>query len=231
MPGMDVLIADARESQGGGAGTLAQALREAILRGIYSGGQPLRQDELAAQFGTSKIPVREALRQLEAEGLVTFFPNRGAVVARLSPNEAEEIGEIRSALEAAALSRAVPRATTRDLRRAQNVLDEARDEPDPARWSVLNWEFHAVLYAPAGRPQLLKLIQQMHRRVDRYMRVTLAGAGHQAQSQREHRLLLQAVKRGDATTAEVILTEHIRTGTVRLIAYLKANMDTDTTMR
>ncbi len=155
--------AGAREAQSGAAGSLAQALREAILRGSYAGGQPLRQDELAAQFGTSKIPVREALRQLEAEGLVTFFPNRGAVVASLSPDEAEEIGEIRSALEAAA----------HDLHRAQDVLDEARDEPDPTRWSVLNWEFHAALYAPAGRPQLLKLIQQLHRRVDRYMRVTL----------------------------------------------------------
>ena len=227
MPGMEALIADVRESQSGAAGVLAQALREAILRGIYAGGQPLRQDELAAQFGTSKIPVREALRQLEAEGLVTFFSNRGAVVARLSPDEADEIGEIRSALEAVALRRAAPRATTRDLRRAQDVLDEARDEPDPARWSALNWEFHAALYAPAGRPQLLKLIQQMHHRVDRFMRVTLAGAGHQAQSQREHRLLLQAVRRGDTTAAEMILAEHIRTGTARLIEYLKANIEAE----
>lgn len=225
MPGVDAMIADAREAQGGAASVLAQALREAILRGSYLAGQPLRQDELAAQFGTSKIPVREALRQLEAEGLVVFYPNRGAAVARLSADEAEEIGEIRSALEAVALRRATPRATAGDLRRAQDVLDEARNEADPARWSLLNWEFHAALYAPAGRPQLLKLIQQLHRRVDRYMRVTLAGAGHQAQSQREHRLLLQAIRRGDTAAAETILAEHIQAGTARLIEYLKANSE------
>jgi DNA-binding GntR family transcriptional regulator len=224
-PDLDTLIAEAQETHRSTTDAVAQALREAILRGMYTAGQPLRQDELAARFGMSKIPVREALRKLEAEGLVAFYPNRGAVMTQLSPDEAEEIGEIRIALEGAALRRAVAHMTPRELRRAQDVLDESRDESDSARWSALNWEFHAALYAPANRPQLLKLIQQMHRRVDRYMRITLAGAGHQAQSLREHRLLLQAVKHGDAQAAETILVEHIRTGTARLTAYLKSVMN------
>jgi DNA-binding GntR family transcriptional regulator len=220
-PELETLIADARAAGLTSAEAAAHALREAILRGVLVGGQPLRQDDIAARFGVSKIPLREALRRLEAEGLVAFYPNRGAVVTTLSADEAEELGEIRTALETTALRRAIPRMTTDDLRRAQDILDEARHEPDAARWSALNREFHEALYAPAGRPQLLELIRRIHRRVDRYMYVTLTDAGHQAQSLREHKLLLQAARRGDAAAAEAVLVEHIAVGAERLIDYLR----------
>ena len=94
---------------------IADALREAIVRGIFQEGQSLRQDEIATQFGVSRIPVREALRQLEAEGLVTLHLNRGAMVSALSPAEAQEIFEIRSALEVKAIQLAIPKLTPSDL--------------------------------------------------------------------------------------------------------------------
>jgi len=214
-------MTDARVDGRSSADAATHALREAIVRGVLVGGQPLRQDELAARLQVSKIPVREALRRLEAEGLVAFYPNRGATVAPLSEAEAEELAEIRIVLETTALRRAAPRAAAADLRRAQDILDEARHEPDAARWSALNREFHEALYAPADRPQLLELIRQVNRRIDRYMYVTLADAGHQAQSLREHRLLLQAIRRGDVAAAEAVLTEHIASGAKRLIDYLQ----------
>lgn len=219
---LEDLIGEARADGLSSAEAVVAALREAILRGVFEEAQPLRQDEIAARFGISKIPVREALRRLEVEGLVVFYPNRGAVVATLSTDEAEELCEIRIALETTALRRAVPRATADDLRRASDVLEEARTEPNPHRWSDFNWEFHAALYAPAGRPQLLALIRQMNRRVDRYMRATLTSAGHHAQSLREHKHLLQAVRRGDVAEAEALLTAHITAGAKKLIDYLAA---------
>src|SRR5262249_42294628 len=192
------------------------ALREAILHGFYDAGQPLRQDEIAATLQVSKIPVREALRRLEAEGLVVFYANRGAMVAPLRPDEAQEIAEIRIALETLALRLALPKLTPRDLRHARGILEDLDGERDSARWGALNRDFHQCLYAPAQRPQLLALITTQHRRFDRYMRVVLAAMQHQTQSQAEHHALLDACERRDGAIAVHVLEEHIA-GAVRLL--------------
>jgi len=101
-----------------------EALREKILRGEYPEGAPLRQDTLAAELGVSRIPVREALRQLEAEGLVTFVPHFGAVVSSLSLSEIKELFELRALLETDLLRRAIPRIREEDLDRADEILDQ-----------------------------------------------------------------------------------------------------------
>src|SRR5215211_5143679 len=106
------------------ASMTVEALRERILRGVYPEGEPLRQDALADELGVSRIPVREALRQLEAEGLVTFSPHRGAVVSTLSLSEVEELFELRADIECDLLCRAIPRMTVEQLDRANDVLDE-----------------------------------------------------------------------------------------------------------
>src|SRR5919204_6551984 len=111
-------------------GMVADVLRDAIMRGVLKGGQPLRQDELAAQFGLSRIPVREALRQLEGEGLVTVNPHRGAVVSTLSSDELQEVCEIRSALETMALRLAIPHLDEEALARAEAILVETDRETD-----------------------------------------------------------------------------------------------------
>src|SRR3954465_9280734 len=105
-------------------GMTADAIRERILRGPYPEGEPLRQDAIGAELGVSRIPVREALRQLEAEGLVTFNPHRGAVVSSLSLEEIEELFELRADIECELLRRAIPSTTAPDLARATDVLDE-----------------------------------------------------------------------------------------------------------
>src|SRR3954469_17050465 len=104
-----------------------EALRERILRGDYPEGEPLRQDALADELGVSRIPVREALRQLEAEGLVTFSPHRGAVVSSLSLAEIEELFELRAQIECDLIRRAIPNMTKDQLDRATDVLDEFQD--------------------------------------------------------------------------------------------------------
>ena len=94
---------------------IASALRNAIMQGQFKANQPLRQDHIARELGVSKIPLREALVQLKAEGLVSFMPNRGAVVSELSANEVDEIFTMRIALETKALESAIPNLSSADL--------------------------------------------------------------------------------------------------------------------
>src|SRR5574341_1152098 len=118
--------------------SIADSLRADILRGNLKGGQALKQDEIAAQFGVSKIPVREALVQLKAEGLVNFYPNRGAFVSELSAAEADEIYVMRIALEKEILARAIPHLTVAHFKRAGEILAAIDREENSAKWGELN---------------------------------------------------------------------------------------------
>ena len=220
------LFATVQHQAHGTPDVVAQVLREAILCGLYDAGQPLRQDEVATTLQVSKIPVREALRRLEAEGLVVFHANRGAMVAPLSTAEAQEIAEIRIALETLALRLALPKLMPRDLRHAHTILDDLDGELDSAQWGALNREFHQALYIPAQRPQLLGLIVTQHHRFDRYMRVVLAAMQHQQQSQAEHRALLAACEQRDLPTATCILEQHIAEAARLLLDQLSAEQAT-----
>jgi len=200
---------------------VADVLREAILRGILLAGQQLRQDEIARELGVSHIPVREALRQLEAEGLVRLRPYRGFEVSELSPEEVEELYEIRIPLECQALRLALPHLTDEDLERAEQILDAIDAEGDPSAWSELNTEFHAVLYAPSRRQRLLNLIRTLRTNVDRYLRLYISVMQRKQYSQREHRKILEAVRRRDAAGAVAALEEHLGIACRMLVDYLR----------
>jgi DNA-binding GntR family transcriptional regulator len=201
---------------------IAEALRQAIQHGIFAESQSLRQDEIATQFGVSRIPVREALRQLEAEGLVTFHPNRGATVTALSPAAAQEICEIRIALETTSLQLAIPQFTDVDLDRAAAILQETKQTTDPMQWASLNWQFHAALYAPAHRPRLLTLIKMLHVNVDRYIRLQIQALDYRDRSQQEHHQLLIACQQRNETEAVEILQHHIGAAAQQLVEYLQS---------
>lgn len=201
---------------------IAEALRQAIQHGLFAEGQSLRQDEIATQFGVSRIPVREALRQLEAEGLVTFHPNRGVMVAVLSPTAAQEICEIRIALETTALQLALPQFTDMDLNRAAAILQETEQTTDPIRWATLNWQFHAALYTPANRPRLLAMIKMLHVNVDRYIRLQIQALDYRDRSQQEHHQLLAACQQRHETEAVAILQHHIGAAAQQLVEYLQS---------
>lgn len=200
---------------------VAGGLRGAILGGALTGGEPLRQEELAERFGVSRIPVREALRQLEGEGLVAFYPHRGAVVTSLSPLEVEEITEIRAALEPLALRRAIPLMREEDLDRAREILDRIdREEDLRATWGELNWRFHEALFVPAGRPRLISLVKAQHTAFERYIRFHLALADYD-KPQREHRELLELCRRRKTRAAEELLVTHIRDISDLLLQHLR----------
>ena len=200
--------------------SIASALRADILRGKLQGAQPLRQDDIAAQFGVSKIPVREALMQLKAEGLVNFYPNRGAFVSELSAAEADEIYVMRIALEKEVLARAIPHLTVSHFKRAAEILTAIDREENIAKWGELNWEFHSTLYWPANLPRVMETIQTLHTNIARYLVLYLAGMDYQKKSQREHRALLQACRAGEVEKAKDILDGHLRSASTHLIKFL-----------
>ena len=144
------------------ARNIVPLLRKEILAGALAAGTPLRQDELAGRFNVSKIPVREALRQLESEGLVEFRPRRGAIVVELTPEDFAEMFDLRIALECRALELAVPNMVEADLRFARDILDDYVEAGDFERWSDLNLRFHLALYEPCNRHRLLRMIRQLH---------------------------------------------------------------------
>jgi DNA-binding GntR family transcriptional regulator len=199
---------------------IAEALREAILRGIFKEGQSLRQDEIATQFGVSRIPVREALKQLEAEGLVSLHRNRGATVAVLSSAEAQEIFEMRSLLETKALELAIPKLTNSDLTKAAEILAATEATTEVWRWGQLNWEFHTTLYLPSDRPRLLAMLKTLHINIERYVRLQMSEMDYSARSQKEHYQILEACTKKDISSATNLLKQHIELAGKELISYL-----------
>ncbi len=220
------LAANVLQQQRSTPDLIADALREAIIQGIFKEEQSLRQDEIAKQFGVSRIPVREALRQLEAEGLVKFYNNRGAVVSGLSPREAQEICEIRIALESMAIKLAIPNLQEVDLEKAQSILNATVTETDIALLGKLNWEFHSTLYAPAQRMRLLNMINNLHLSIERYVRLQMVKMNYLERSHKEHHLLLDACRNRDTSTAVRLLKRHINTAAKELVAYLEQKYKT-----
>lgn len=202
----------------------ADALRERILRGMYPDDTPLRQDALATEFGVSRIPVREALRQLEAEGLVVFNPHRGAVVSSLSVDEIEELFELRAQIESDLIRRAIPRTTSEDIARAKDVLsayETALRRGQISTWGELNWQFHSTLYAPADRQFTMSIIQRLHQQSDRYMRMQLALTHGESRASEEHRAILSAVREAEVKLASALMRQHILGAGRQLVTFLR----------
>jgi DNA-binding GntR family transcriptional regulator len=203
-----------------------EELRERILRGDYPEGAPLRQDAIAADLGVSRIPVREALRQLEAEGLVSFSPHCGAVVSSLSLGEIEELFEMRGMLESELIRRAIPKLTQEDLGRADAILDAyeaAFARRDVAEWGALNWRFHSTLLSAADRPLTLGVLNTLHNQSDRYMRMQLALTHGQDRASGEHRAIAAAARAGDVEGASALLRMHVVSAGDALIAFLRVH--------
>jgi DNA-binding GntR family transcriptional regulator len=196
-------------------------LREAILSGALAAGAPLRQEELAAAFGVSRMPVREALRQLEATALVEFHPHRGAVVAEISAEDAADISAIRAAIEPQALRLSLPNLRESDFDRAAELIAEMDAEEEFGRMGELNRRFHMTLYAQAGRPRLLALVEQHLAAADRYLRFQFTALTYHPQSQDEHHALLAACRVRDTDLACRLLAEHVMQAEKLLTAFLR----------
>ncbi|MEM1047006.1 MAG: GntR family transcriptional regulator [Pseudomonadota bacterium] len=198
---------------------IADALRDDIVAGHLAAGLPLRQETLAARFGTSRMPVREALRLLEQQGLVLQKPHYGAVVAPLDALELRELVDMRASAETLALRLAIPNLTNRQIDRAEALQDEAEAGPIET-FGRLNAAFHATLYKPSGRPRLLAHIAELGDSVDRYLRVAAVHLDYADRSHREHRALLAACGARNADQASEILRAHIENAGHALLDHL-----------
>jgi DNA-binding GntR family transcriptional regulator len=204
----------------------ADALRSQIMRGVYSPGQQLRQDTLAAEFGMSRIPIREALFLIEREGLIKILPHRGAVVVRLSPEEVEEVFNMRALLEPFLLERSAPKLTAADFRmlaKIQSRYVDAIRRADVGSWNEVNSEFHLELYKHAESPRMIRIVQNLLTECDRLTRVQLLSIeGDQARAVREHAELLRLCETQQFAAACVLLGEHIQHIRAGLVAVARA---------
>ncbi|MBV8601779.1 MAG: GntR family transcriptional regulator [Candidatus Eremiobacteraeota bacterium] len=192
------------------AGQVSEILRRAIIDGELQAGEILRQEELAARLGVSRIPLREALRQLEGEGFVTSTPHRGVVVAGFSMDELREISEIRSTLESQLLRLAIPQHTEQTIRQCETIADEIdADERALDDWAANNWRFHSALYAPAARPRTLALAASYHTHTQRYLGMHIRYMNYKREGQREHRKLLELTAKHQTEKAVELLQKHI----------------------
>jgi len=194
---------------------IEQRVRQGLLRGDYPPGAWLRQDDLAAELGVSKIPVREALQRLAAASLVTFEPNRGALVRPLTAADAEEIFALRQAVEPKLLRRAIGRHTTVDLATAELALTS-----DALPLTEANWLFHSALYLAARWPRALATVETLHTAVAPYVLLYTESLGGAAHSDAEHWDLLEYCRAADARSAVRILRVHLRAAADALAGYL-----------
>jgi len=199
---------------------LTDDLRQTILSGGLEEGEYLRQRSLARRYGVSEVAVREALRLLEAEGLVETERRKGARVVRLSTAEVKELWELRILLEKHLTLHAVPAFQAEDLAHAEQLVRAMTTERDPVTWLSLNREFHACLYRPSGRLRILRFANNLRNLIDRYLRVHMGVLHNFDIPLREHRSILAAYRKGDALLAVKRVEGHLHRTAESIVAFL-----------
>jgi DNA-binding GntR family transcriptional regulator len=186
-------------------------LRDQIASGRYEPLEQLRQENVARDFGVSVPPVREALKTLEAEGQVVYYPRRGYFVAKLSAAELVETYAIRDLLETEATRRAVGALDDNDIARMKTAIKEmesAHRSDDVAVMTAANRRFHFTVFDGAGMPRMAEMIRVLWDSTDRYRSVYYASSQHRRRVNAEHRAIMTAVAHGDADTAATLQREH-----------------------
>jgi DNA-binding GntR family transcriptional regulator len=197
---------------------VADHLRRAILAGEITPGEWIRQEEIAERLGSSRLPVREALRILEAEGLTEHERHRGARVPSLSMHEVDVVYRMREQLEQLAIAESVPHLTTGDLRALSELQEQIEHNTDVGTFLELDREFHLRSYTGCAIEQLTSTVVRLWNSTAHYRRefVTLTGPGRRWVINAEHRLLLDALDRRDVVDAERCIAGHIRRTRIEL---------------
>lgn len=203
---------------------IVDQIRQAILDGSYPAGAQLRQDALAQAYAVSRIPVREALFQLEAEGLVKIVPHKGAIVSGLSLDEINDVFELRKLLEPRLLASSLPALTAEDFAAVAGMeaaFEQAMSAGDIARWGVLNADFHLALYARATQPRTLSIVAGLLQTSDRYTRLQLQRSSSIERARAEHNELIRLCRAGAVKEAGRLLVDHIEQVRRDLVAFLE----------
>ena len=190
------------------AAVISRTLTERIVTGRIEPGARLRQDHVAEEFGASHVPVREAFRRLEAQGLAVSEPRRGVRVTTFGVEELREVAEMRAALESLALRHAAPNLTPAILNAAEAATRAAENANGVAEWEVANRQFHVLLLAPCGMPRLLSAIDHLHVASARFLFAAWR-SDWEARTDHDHRAILAALRSGQTETACSILARHV----------------------
>jgi DNA-binding GntR family transcriptional regulator len=188
---------------------VTQLLRQSLDRGRWASGAPLRQEEIAAELGVSRVPVREALFQLQAEGLVRMVPNKGMYVRTATAADLREWFRLRRLIESDVLEEAVPLHTAATINRVETVqaaLDKAHAVAD---WIAGDREFHEALYAPAQRAESMTIVRRLRYLVDRFYFTKMKPGARAQDWHDEHHALVRAVRKRDAKAAVKVLQAHL----------------------
>lgn len=191
------------------ADRISRALAERIISGAIGAGEKLRQEHIAEEFGASHVPVREAFRRLEAQGLAVSEPRRGVRVAGFSADEVREVAGMRAALETMALRHAAPNLTRAILDRAEEATRAGDHAPDVQGWEKANRRFHRLILEPCAMPRLMRSIDDLHAASARFL---FSGwrAEWEAPTDRDHRAILAALRTGDVMGACAVLARHVQ---------------------
>lgn len=191
------------------AARISRTLAGRIIAGEIEPGSRLRQDHVAAEFGASHVPVREAFRRLEAQGLAVSEPRRGVRVAAFDLGEVREVAEMRAALEVLALRHAAPHLTPAILNAAEEATRAGDNSVDVRAWEEANRRFHRLLAEPCGMPRLLAAIDDLHAASARFL-FSAWRSDWEARTDHDHRAILAALRKGDIEAACATLARHVR---------------------
>lgn len=206
------------------ADRIADAIREAIIAGALGPGSRVNESEIAARYGISRSPVREALRLLQQEGLVAMEPRRGAFVKRLTPQEIVDVYDVKSMLEGHATRLATGRMREEHLERLAALVARMEQElagGDMAAYVESTREFHEMIVRGCGNATLTAIYQGLERKIHWLRTLSLSRPGRVEVSLADHRAILAAMRRRDAAEAERIARAHIEQNAVELPAWLE----------
>lgn len=185
-------------------------LRQEITQGRLPGGARVKPEDVANVLGISRMPVREAIRQLDTEGLVTIRPNRGAIVTILSQDQLQELFEMRAVLEglcARAAAASFGEDAFDELELLLTRMDRASASPD--QWIERHEAFHDFICANSGRPAVAEEVRRLRATVEPYLRVARHAIATSEETQEQHREIIAALKSGDGARAEAVMRHHI----------------------
>ena len=188
---------------------ISEALKKQIICGEISGGTQLKQEEIARIFNVSLVPVREAIIQLEAQGLVQCIRNKGAIVTELSLEDMNESFLLRIILETGAIKQSIQNLSEEHISRFEWICTKMENETDPVRWSRLNWLFHESLYIPTNNTKLMGVIEKLFINIQRYTMLQLTLTNDTKKANSDHRNIIEVCREKNTSKAARLIEKHI----------------------
>jgi len=194
---------------------ILETIRDAIMSGALKPGEKVAEPELAARFGISRTPIREAFRQLESEGYLTVIPRKGALVASFSAKDVEEFYAIKSILEGYAARKACSRLSTREISKLEAINEKLREiaaEEDVRHFFKVHNSFHDMFIRAAGNEKLHEMIAALLKKFQRLRLASLSKPGRMLISVEEHEKIIEAFRGRDAVLAEMLVQKNAEYG-------------------